>query len=360
MSLFEALGVGGSHLTNRLQTLYEKFFGAPSGGYPISSDTETSSSQFNGNVIGNNAAVLLTDDAQNVVNFLYINPIEFFNNGRASDIYIDFTYEGITDGDSNEQGSASSRDEVNDDAAGSTDGVSGANQVNDNIIGNNAAVLLTDNAQNTVNFLYVNPIQFFNNGRAGDIYLNINAEGEPATESEGQVSRLPANDGNEPGRSSFSGNTAELNEPADAFSEGESATNSPGLPFDFLDESGFADTFGFVEDGFLNKLGFQEPLSLLDALGYPDPSDFDNVADDIVDTLTEGLGSENEINDNVIGNNAAILLTDNAQNTVNFLYINPIEFFNNGSSERHLSQLRYGWRNSHRIRKANGSFSGKQ
>ena len=46
-------------------------------------------------------------------------------------------------------------------------------QFNDNLIGNNAAIIATDNAKNNVNFIYVNPIQFFNDGRGGDIYLDI-------------------------------------------------------------------------------------------------------------------------------------------------------------------------------------------
>ena len=151
------------------------------------------------------------------------------------------------------------------------------------------------------------------------------------------MARSPENNENELGGTSSPDNSASFEQPAESLTGGETATEPLERAVDSLNERGFPDAFSFpdicdVTDtvGFLDNLGLQSPLSLLDAFGVPDVFDFDNVADDIVGSITEELGDGNEFNDNVIGNNAAVLLTDDAQSTVNFLYVNPIQFFNDG------------------------------
>ncbi|MEM1130004.1 MAG: hypothetical protein AAGH83_05705 [Pseudomonadota bacterium] len=333
---------------------------------PALSDALDDGLSVNGNVVGNNAAILLTDHAQSVVNFLYINPIEFFNNGRASDIYLDISLghqsgaadvsgapeTGIAGGGEagpgdpaalNAPGGTGSAeatqngpavdavaaeegpgddplDEVTgagvpepngaaedmpagqgaflefageaheDDVPVGEDGLETA--VSGNIVDNNAAILVTDDAQNTVNFLYVNPIEFFNNGRASDIYLDISV-GDEATASE----------------------PAETLPPEAAPSETAPAEAAPaGTEAAARDDGGEPDT-GRIEE--------TEPETDAESFAFVETEpDRDGLAEE------EGTGTE--ISGNVVGNNAAILLTDNAKSTVNFLYVNPIQFFNDG------------------------------
>lgn len=282
--------------------------------------------QINDNVIGNNATILLTDNAQNTVNFLYINPIEFFNNGRASDIYLNFSTAGDESGIADEQNANPLSNQINQHSALETHNSGQDHQFNDNVINNNAAIILTDDAQNTVNFLYINPIEFFNNGRASDIYINISGDGAPATEAADLVGEnlnedtaLQPETLNEEAPSTCSEPAAEVS----AFEE---------QAFEFLDDFEFPDDFSFADAvEFVENFEFPDPLTLLDALGFSnEPVSDDDATSGILDALADKVGDAHEINDNVIGNNAAILLTDNAQNTVNFLYINPIQFFNDG------------------------------
>lgn len=263
-------------------------------------------SSFSNNVIGNNAAILLTDNAESVVNFLYINPIEFFNSGRPSDIYLDISLSGETASTAQSEGEVFVDDasnslpldpSSNDEQPGSTASMFAEPQpketpptaedtpalkdydpelanapdatvVNDNVISNNAAILLTDNAQSKVNFLYINPIEFFNNGRGSDIHIDISL-GEDAKAQAAGVQQ---------GKSL---NPIESN--------ADNAQNQATL-----------DSFDFEEVSRTDRVQIDEDLSIT------------------------------AVQDNLIGNNAAVLLTDNAQSTVNFLYVNPIEFFNNG------------------------------
>ncbi|MEO1200520.1 MAG: hypothetical protein AAFX39_15035 [Pseudomonadota bacterium] len=302
------------------------------------------SRQINDNVISNNAAILLTDEAESTVNFLYVNPIEFFNGGRASDITLNFG-PGSSDGSGmTETGLAVSDvddgdvvDDTQDDTASDADEGS---QFNDNLIGNNGAIILTDEAESVVNFLYINPIEFFNNGRASDIVININTSDDASSDdaSPDAAAEVPL---------SLESDLGEDPEPTtdvagdflpsiDWHPDDLTTEDAVDLAVEILDQLGqqndscSSDTFGFP-----TPFGLASPPSLLDALGVPDIFDFDNgvgddVSDTVLDIIDDTAGDATEINGNIIGNNAAILLTDEAQSTVNFLYINPIQFFNDG------------------------------
>lgn len=287
-------------------------------------DTELSiegSTEISDNLLDNNGAIILTDDAQNTVNFIYINPIEFFNNGRSSDIYLNFnTSNGSTSDGESEDG------EIITDTSGSDGGLEG------NVIGNNAAILLTDDAQNTVNFLYINPIEFFNNGRSSDIYVNFNTSGDTkdGTTDDWPFECAGQSDDTE------TGGTGSFQEFLESLFGSDGAAEALELLSGLFDEFVSEDAFSFLDEidlpdelSFLQDISFPEPPSLLDALGVSDEFTFEDTdTSEILDSLTENLEDGTQITDNVIGNNAAILLTDNAQNTVNFLYVNPISFFN--------------------------------
>ncbi len=266
--------------------------------------------QFNDNVIGNNAAILMTDNAQSTVNFLYINPIEFFNDGRASDIYINITEVSQTTTETSNRGSVSLEAESTESINTSPGNTSSPTQFNGNVIGNNSAILLTDDAESTVNFLYINPIEFFNDGRASDIYINYSKSGDSFGEAKSEEVSGSADQ------------RAGVGDDASADLEPVSA---------LLGES------SLIED-LLENLDVPAPVSLLDGFGISEESLFqDQAAGDILEVLSEDLDDADQFNDNVIGNNSAILLTDDAQSTVNFLYVNPIEFFNDGrASDIHL------------------------
>jgi hypothetical protein len=322
-------------------------------------DAESESRQINDNVVGNNAAILLTDDAQSTVNFLYVNPIEFFNNGRASDIYLDIAWPSS---EASDDSSPSNIDASSVDAELATNnldaGSDGSSQLNDNLVGNNGAILMTDDAQSTVNFLYINPIEFFNNGRASDIDININSGDEVTTTTVSAPEAVALAD--DPGGDA--GPTAVTTTDASGFA-GFAAENGAAPSemvdggfldsFGFLDGSDFLNDFSFLNDfDFLDVLSFLDQVDLLDGFGFPDDFGFLDGLDfldefifpgtddgsDASDGLglgldglgLDGLDDFGQVNDNVVGNNAAILLTDNAQSTVNFLYINPIQFFNDG------------------------------
>lgn len=350
----------GSYLENFREALLEALIGKSSDNDEAASDAY----QINDNVVDNNAAILLTDNAESTVNFLYVNPIEFFNNGRASDIYLDID---LSDTSQDAAGSDDKNfeflDEFNfmdsdtDEDTGSASGNSSGNEINGNVIGNNAAILLTDDAQSTVNFLYINPIEFFNNGRASDIYINISPASDTTTTSDDLVSALA-----DTGTSEDAGSPTD--QVQDNFFEEIAASESGDDDFGFLDGLGlqdgsdflnslnFLDDFGFMDgsdflDGFdlLDGISFLDALSFLDEFSFPDPSsildDFGFGGNDTSDDIGNSIGGSSgggQFNDNVIGNNAAILMTDDAQSTVNFLYINPIQFFNDGrAGDIHLN-----------------------
>ncbi|GAB5471788.1 MAG: hypothetical protein Kilf2KO_48180 [Rhodospirillales bacterium] len=283
-----------------------------------SADESSSANQINDNLVGNNGAIILTDEAESTVNFLYINPIQFFNTGRGGDIYLDLDLTGETTTASDGQKAASVGGADSTATAEASADVDGGRQINDNVVANNAAILLTDEAQSTVNFLYINPIEFFNDGRASDIYININAPEDSATDS----SQAGLVDVKTDGPEAVADDAA-----------------SQGGTFEETVESVFPDLASqsleslLLSDGLslLENVSFPEPFSLLDGLGLSD--DFlsqDQDLSGIAEAITGDLGDVDQINDNLVGNNAAILMTDNAENTVNFLYVNPIEFFNDG------------------------------
>lgn len=281
------------------------------------------STEISDNLLDNNGAIILTDDAQNTVNFIYINPIEFFNNGRSSDIYLNFkTSDGSTSETESDEG------EILTDTSESSGDFEG------NVIGNNAAILLTDDAQNTVNFLYINPIEFFNNGRSSDIYVNFDTSGDSSDGNTGESPWVC------PGQSDDTDEDTGGTDSFQAFLESIFGTDAGAqaleLASSLFDEFVSEDAFSFLDEidlpdelSFLQDISFPEPPTFLEALGISDEFTFEDTdSSEILDSLIENLGDGTQITDNVIGNNAAILLTDNAQSTVNFLYVNPINFFN--------------------------------
>lgn len=293
-------------------------------------DTELTiegSTEISDNLLDNNGAIILTDDAQNTVNFIYINPIEFLNNGRSSDIYLNFkTSGGSTTETEDEDG------EVLADTSESTGDFEG------NVFGNKAAILLTDDAQNTVNFLYINPIEFLNNGRSSDIYVNFDTSGGSSVGTTDETPWVC------PGQSDDTDEDTGGTDSFQAFLESIFGTDAGAqaleLASSLFDEFVSEDAFSFLDEidlpdelSFLQDISFPQPLTLLDALGISDEFEFeDSDTSEILDSLTVNLEENTQITDNVIGNNAAILLTDNAQSTVNFLYVNPINLLNAGRS----------------------------
>lgn len=346
MSVFENRGAAIDFFQHLFPRLSQAFLDLLSGRSPDSVDDaeespqdDQGSRQINDNVISNNAAILLTDEAESTVNFLYVNPIEFFNGGRASDITLNFGPASGDAPDTTATGLAVSDDEDDDTVDDSQDdtanGADEGSQFNDNLIGNNGAIILTDEAESTVNFLYINPIEFFNNGRASDIVININTSDETSPDAATQEPlSLDSDLGEEPEPSAAL--TGDFVPSVDWLPDDLTTEDAVDLAVEILDQLGqqndacSSDTFGFP-----TPFGLASPPSLLDALGVPDIFDFDNgvgddVSDTVVDIIDDTAGDATEINGNVIGNNAAILLTDEAQSTVNFLYINPIQFFNDG------------------------------